>query len=80
MSMELPPTQVPTEAILLARCQERLRGEAAITPQTDLLENGYLDSILVMDLVALAEKQFAVTIEFDDISPQNFRTILALRS
>jgi acyl carrier protein len=78
MPMERPmEVMVATEAILLARCQERT-GDIPVTPETDLLEGGLLDSILVMDLVSSVEKQFAVTIGCGDISPRNFRSIRAL--
>ena len=59
-------------------CNNRLRGDAPITVETDLLEEGYLDSLFVMDMVAHLERQYDVTIDSQEISPQNFRSVAAM--
>ncbi len=63
---------------LLRLCNTRLRPKAPITAETGLLEQGLLDSLLVMDLVNSIEKQFGISIENAEISPRNFRTVRAL--
>jgi acyl carrier protein len=67
-----------TEDTLLQWCNSRLRAQAVITAETDLLEGGYLDSLFVMDVVAHIEKHFGVAIDSAEISPRNFRSIRAL--
>ena len=67
-----------TEDSLLQWCNERLRVNCPITAETNLLDEGYLDSLFVMDLVVHIEKQHGVAIDSQDISPQNFRSIRTL--
>jgi len=59
-------------------CKQRLGALAAITRNTDLLAEGYLDSMLVLDLVSYVENQFGVAVDSTDISPENFSSIQAL--
>jgi acyl carrier protein len=49
-----------------------------ITVETDLLAEGLLDSLLVMDLANSIEREYGVSINNADISPRNFRTVRAL--
>jgi len=42
---------------------------------TDLLETGVIDSMAVLDLVGFLQQEFAVTVEDDDLTPENFRSI-----
>jgi acyl carrier protein len=43
-----------------------------------LLANGVLDSLGVLDVVAFLEKEFAITIADDDLLPENFETLRRL--
>jgi acyl carrier protein len=45
-----------------------------------LLESGTIDSVGVMQLVAFLEKTYAITVEDDDLMPDNFDTITAIAS
>jgi acyl carrier protein len=63
---------------LLQWCNHRLQPDVPITAETNLLNEGYLDSLLVMDIVLQIEKQFGVTIDSADISPRHFRSIQRL--
>ena len=63
---------------LVEWCNQRIHPRVAITKETDLLGEGYLDSLLVMDLVAFVERRFAVAIDNAEISPRNFGSIQAL--
>lgn len=49
-----------------------------LTPDSDLISTGILDSLLIMDLIAHVEHLFCVRLENDDVSPENFRTTAAL--
>jgi acyl carrier protein len=66
------------EEELLQWCNSRFRASEPITAETDLLDAGYLDSLLVMDLVALMEKDYGAVIDTDELSPQNFRSVKTL--
>lgn len=41
----------------------------------DLLESGVIDSMGVLDLVGFLQQEFAITVEDDDLTPENFRSI-----
>ena len=43
-----------------------------------MLESGTIDSIGVMQLVAFLGKTFEITVEDDDLTPENFDTIGAI--
>ena len=40
-----------------------------------LLENGILDSLGVLDLVAYLEEEFAIAVTDDDLVPEHFETL-----
>ena len=48
---------------------------AQATLQTDLLETGMLDSLLLMDLIFHIEEAYGVRFDSDQVNPSNFRTI-----
>ena len=45
-----------------------------IEDDTPLIDNGVIDSLGVMKLVAYLEDQFAITVAPDDLVPENFET------
>ena len=45
------------------------------TPQTDLLESGLLDSLLLVDLIFRIEESYGVRFDSDQVNPSNFRTV-----
>jgi acyl carrier protein len=47
---------------------------APITPETELLENGVLDSVGILNLVSFLEEQFGLTVPFEAFVPENFKT------
>jgi acyl carrier protein len=65
---------------LLEWFRKRIRTGEPIAAETDLLDAGYLDSLLLMELVVTLEEQYGVSIGSDEVSPQNFRSIRALAS
>ncbi len=58
---------------LLARFPlARIRG---LSEEERLLENGILDSLGVLDLVAYLENEFAIAIQDEDLLPEHFATL-----
>ena len=51
-----------------------------IAEDTPLVQNGVIDSIELMQIVAFLEKQFSITIDDTEIVPQNFRNIEAMKA
>lgn len=43
--------------------------------ETDLIESGLLDSLLLVELVSGLEQRFDVRVSFDDIELDNFRSV-----
>jgi len=52
--------------------------DASIDLDSDLLESGYVDSLLVMELVAFIKEQFEVTLGASDLAPRHFRSVARL--
>jgi acyl carrier protein len=77
MSMK---TRKSIEDGLLQWYRNRIRIREQITTETDLLDGGYLDSLMLMELVVSLEEQYGVSIGSDEVSPQNFRSIRSLAS
>ena len=51
---------------------------ATLDPDFDLLSEGVIDSMGVMQLVTFIEESFGVTVQDEDITPDNFRSINSL--
>jgi acyl carrier protein len=47
-------------------------------PDADLIETGILDSLDVMNLVAMLEQSYDIDFDPDDISPENFASAEAI--
>ena len=54
--------------------------DTSIDQLTDLVVENVLDSLLLMDLVILIENEMGVTLNGDEIAPDNFRTMEELAS
>lgn len=48
------------------------------TDDTDLLENGYLDSLSFVNLLSLLEEEFNIRVETEDIEYDYFRTTASI--
>jgi acyl carrier protein len=66
------------EETLLKWCLRRVGHYASITVETDLLNEGLLDSLMVMDLVTSIEKHFGFAIHPGEIAPRHFRSVRSL--
>jgi acyl carrier protein len=64
------------EADLLYFVQSRGSRHAEVTSETDLLESGLLDSLLLMDLIFHIEEVYGIRFDSDHVSPANFRRIV----
>lgn len=55
------------------------RGEdGTLDAQTDLIRTGWLDSLLLVDLVLHIERCFGVVLAAQDVTPAHFRTVASL--
>ena len=54
------------------------RISAELTPDTELVVQGILDSIEILNLVSFLEEQFGVAVPIDDFIPENFATPRAI--
>src|SRR5262245_18608776 len=84
---EMPDTD-KTKAIQTARINSSLkqfiinhfptarRRELADTDP--LLESGIIDSLGVLDVVAFVESEFNLRVDDDDLTPENFQTIVRM--
>jgi len=50
-------------------------GKDSLSPDDDLLEMGVIDSMGIMSLISFMEEKFDITIEEQEIVPDNFQTI-----
>ncbi|MBI9115252.1 acyl carrier protein [Sanguibacter suaedae] len=46
-----------------------------VTPQTDLLNSGIIDSLGLLKLIAWLETRFEIGIDDTDLDPENFRNL-----
>ena len=49
-------------------------------PDLDLIDEGLLDSLMLVDLLMHLEQQFQVTVPLHDLELDNFRTVQAIDS
>jgi acyl carrier protein len=46
-----------------------------VTNHDNLLESGVIDSLGVLELVTFMQQEFSVTVDDEDLTPENFQTI-----
>lgn len=51
-----------------------------IDPDESLIADGIIDSLALLQLIAFIEEQFAITVEDDEVVPENFQTINMMSS
>jgi acyl carrier protein len=64
------------ESDLVQFMHSRGARHADVTSQTNLLESGLLDSLLLMDLIFHIEEHYGFRFDSDHVNPANFRTIM----
>jgi acyl carrier protein len=52
-----------------------LAKKRSVKDSDELLESGIVDSLGILDLVAILETDFGLTISDEDLLPENFRSI-----
>lgn len=58
---------------------ERLKNEFATLGDDDsLLERGIIDSVKMLDLIGFLEQKFNVTVDDEDLYPENFDSLNAI--
>ena len=50
----------------------------SLDPQLGLLEEGIIDSLGLQQIITFIEQQFEVTIDDDDLLPENFESVNAI--
>jgi acyl carrier protein len=54
------------------------RGTSAIRPDTELIGDGILDSLAILNLVGFLEEHFNIMLPVEEFVPENFRTPSAI--
>ena len=54
------------------------RFEAKLDSEVDLLETGIVDSVKIVELVLEIEQRFGVSLPFEELEIDDFRTVLRL--
>ncbi len=70
------PKQI--EADILQFVRARCPQYPALGPDTDLLDEGLLDSLLLVDLIFQIEERYGITLGSNHVSPANFRSVAAI--
>lgn len=55
-------------------------GQTKVDPDQSLVSSGVLDSLALLRLISFIEDQFGVTIEDDEVIPDNFQTINVMKA
>jgi acyl carrier protein len=71
------PERNEIEADILQFVQARCP-QISLTADTDLLDEGLLDSLLLVDLIFRLEERYGVSLGGDQVSPGNFRSVRAI--
>ncbi len=54
------------------------KGNGTINLDTDMIEDGTLDSLSILNLIEFIETRFDVTLPIEEFTPQNFRSLRAI--
>ena len=52
--------------------------DAKLTPASTLITNGFVDSLAVIDLIAFLEKEYAIKLANEEMTPENFDSVDAM--
>ncbi len=55
-----------------------LFGAEDVTDETSLLDEGYIDSTSVLEIVGFLEEEFGISVEDEELVPENFGSIANL--
>lgn len=67
---------------LQAYISEELLFDQDQAPEADqsLIRTGILDSLSLLQLIGFIEEQFGIEVQDEDVNPQNFETIVAMKA
>lgn len=71
------PERSQIEADILQFVQARAP-QSQLTIDTDLLDEGLLDSLLLVDLIFRLEERYGIQLGGDQVSPGNFRSVKSI--
>ena len=54
--------------------------QTRIDPDASLISSGVVDSLALLRLIAFVEEQFGVTVEDEEVMPENFETLNIIES
>ena len=74
----MTPDKHQVETDLLALVRSRGVDHARVDADTDLIDGGLLDSLLLTDLILHIEERYAVAFDAGDVSPANFRSVATM--
>ena len=74
MSLDRPQIETDILQFVRSRCPQ----SPALGLDTDLLDEGLLDSLLLVDLIFQVEERYGVTLGSDHVSPSNFRNVTSI--
>jgi len=60
--------------------QKFIKKNDALHESDSLLERGIIDSVAIQELIAFIEKTYNITIDEDDLMPDNFDSLLAIKN
>lgn len=66
------------EADVLAFVRARGFDHARVAADTDLIDGGLLDSLLLMDMILHIEERYGILLDGGEVSPANFRNVDAI--
>ncbi len=72
------PDRQQVEADLLAFVRARGLDPARVATDTDLIDGGLLDSLLLTDLILHIEERYGLALDGGHVSPANFRSVAAI--
>ncbi|MFC1524395.1 acyl carrier protein [Thermodesulfobacteriota bacterium] len=60
--------------------KELIKSTTELSDSDSLLEHGIIDSVGIQDLVVFLESKYGISIEDDDLMPDNFDSLKAMAS
>jgi len=69
---------IENELVEYIRASLATEPDAEITPETDLIGEGVLDSVAMVDLVVWVEENYAFRVDVEDLEPESFGSVLLI--
>jgi acyl carrier protein len=59
---------------------ECIEPDEDIDPSESLLEEGIIDSVVIVEMISFLEEKFGIEIDEDDLMPENFESFAAINN